>query len=143
MQSCRFFVFFSQSFYTQRCPCVCKRNKIVWLRCEKHSQNYPKNGQKTAVFRLFLIFAKTVHTIRTKLCTILQYIMVLFVCNFIKFVLLGGEKHRQKQPKNVQKAAIFRLLIFAKTVHTIRTKFSTVIFYTIIWSYVCNFAKFV
>ena len=42
------------------------------------------------------------------------------------------------------KTAIFRLFsIFSKTVHTIRTKFSTVIFYTIIWSYVCNFNKFV
>ena len=32
---------------------------------------------------------------------------------------------------------------FSKSVHTIWTKFSTVIFYTIIWSYVWNFNKFV
>ena len=58
-----------------------------------------------------------------------------FMCNFIKFVLLGCEKHGQNQPKNGQKTAIFRLfLVFAKTVHTIRTKISTVIFYTIVWS---------
>ena len=28
-----------QSFYTQRGPCVGKDIKIVWLECEKHSQN--------------------------------------------------------------------------------------------------------
>ena len=58
MQSCCFFLFFflptfqisqklsirfsrnfAQSFYTQRGPCVCKGIKIVWLGCEKHSQN--------------------------------------------------------------------------------------------------------
>ena len=33
--------------------------------------------------------------------------------------------------------------IFSKTVHTIRTKISKVIFYTIVWSYVSNFDKFV
>ena len=58
-----------------------------------------------------------------------------FVCNFIKFFLLGCEKPDQNQPKNGQKTAIFRLfLVFAKTVHTIRTKISTVLFYTIVWS---------
>ena len=40
------------------------------------------------------------------------------MCNGIKFVLLGCEKHSQNQRKNGQKTAIFRLLIFAKIVHT-------------------------
>ena len=47
-------------------------------------------------------------------------------------------------PKMTKKTVIFRLFsIFSKTVHTLRTKFSTVIFYTIIWSCVCTFIKFV
>ena len=82
-------------------------------------RNIPKIGPKmarvspkTAIFRLF--------SIRTKFSTvILHHIRVLYV-----------QWHQN-------------FLIFAKTVHTIRTKTSTVIFYTIVWSYVCNFNKFV
>ena len=64
--SIRFERNFPQLFYTILESYMCNGIKIVWLRCEKHSQNYPKNGQKTAIFRLFSIFSKTVHTIRTK-----------------------------------------------------------------------------
>ena len=46
-------------------------------------------------------------------------------------------------PKLAKKQPFLEFLIFAKTVHTIRTKFSTVILYTIIWSYVCIFIKIV
>ena len=46
----------------------------------RNSQNLPKNGQKTAIFRLFSIFSKTDHTIRTKFSTdILHHIRVLYV----------------------------------------------------------------
>ena len=46
----------------------------------RNSQNSPKNGQKTAIFRLFSIFSKTVDTIQTKLSTvILHHSMVLCV----------------------------------------------------------------
>ena len=55
--------------------------------CAKASKSYgldvrniAKNGQKTAIFRLFSIFSKTVHTIRTKFSTvILHHIRVLYV----------------------------------------------------------------
>ena len=69
-----------QFFYILLESYRCNGIEIVWLGCEKHSQSWPKNGQKTAVFRLFLIFAKTVHTIRTKFRTVLlRYILVLCV----------------------------------------------------------------
>ena len=29
---------------------MCNGIKIVWLGCEKHSQNWPKNGQKKGHF---------------------------------------------------------------------------------------------
>ena len=109
MQSCRFFVFFSpnfswkcqislkKSFYTQRWPCVRKRNKVVWLGCEKHCQNKPKNGKKQP-FLPFLIFAKTVHTIRTKFSTVILYSIIWsYVCKFIKIVWLGFERVRRKK----------------------------------------------
>ena len=53
-----FFYKILQSFYTQRGPCVRRGIKIVWVGCEKHSQNQPKNGQKTAIFDFFPFFQK-------------------------------------------------------------------------------------
>ena len=59
---------------------MCNGIKIVWLGCEKHSQKKPKSGQKTAISRVFSIFSKPVHTIRTKFSTdILHHIRVLYV----------------------------------------------------------------
>ena len=78
--SIRFERNFLQLFYTILESYMCNGIKIVWLRCEKHSQNQPENGQKTAIFRLFSIFSKTVHTIRTKFSTvILHHIRFLYV----------------------------------------------------------------
>ena len=50
--SIRFERNFLQLFYTILESYMCNGIKIVWLGCEKHSQNYPKNGQKRAIFRL-------------------------------------------------------------------------------------------
>ena len=78
--SIRFKRNFLQLFYTILESYMCNGIKIVWLGCEKHGQNYPKNGQKTVIFRLFSVFSKTVHTIRTKFSTvILHHIRVLYV----------------------------------------------------------------
>ena len=78
--SIRFERNFLQIFYTKLKSYMCNGIKIVWLGCEKHSQNEPQNGQKTAIFRLLSIFSKTVHTIRTKLSTdILHHFRVLYV----------------------------------------------------------------
>ena len=78
--SIRFKRIFLQSFYTILESYMCNGIKIVWLGCEQHSQNYPKNGQKTAIFRLFLIFAKTVCMIRTKISTVIFYTIVWSMC---------------------------------------------------------------
>ena len=61
--SIRFERNFLQLFYTILESYMCNGIKIVWLGCEKHSQFYPKNGQKNSHFS---IFSQTVHTIRTK-----------------------------------------------------------------------------
>ena len=50
--SIRFERNFLQLFYTILESYMCNGIKIVWLGCEKHSQNYSKNGQKKAIFRL-------------------------------------------------------------------------------------------
>ena len=56
--SIRFERNFLQLFYTILESYMFNGMKIVWLGCEKHRQNLPKNGQKTVVFRLFSIFSK-------------------------------------------------------------------------------------
>ena len=71
---------FLQLFYTILESYMCNGIKIVWLVCAKHSQNLAQKWPKTAIFRLFSIFSKTVHTIRTKFCTvILHRVRVLYV----------------------------------------------------------------
>ena len=46
----------------------------------RNSQNQPENDQKKAIFGLFSIFSKTVHTIRTKFFTVIfHHIRVLYV----------------------------------------------------------------
>ena len=61
--SIRFERNYLQSFYTILESYICNDIKVVWLGCGKHSQNDPKNGQKTLIFRLFSTFSKTFHTI--------------------------------------------------------------------------------
>ena len=112
--SIRFSWNFAQSFYTQRCPCVRKGIKILWLGCEKHSQNTPKKGQKTAIFRLFFQFSQKL-SIRFKRNFLQSFYTILESsrCNGIRIVSLWCEK----QPKLSQKwpkTAIFRLFRFSQ-----------------------------
>ena len=64
---------FQQFFYTISETYMCNGIKIVWLGCEKHSQNSPKNGQKKSFFDFFSIFSISVHTIFTKSCTVILH----------------------------------------------------------------------
>ena len=111
------------------------QNRIAGMRGKqpKLAQKWPKNSH----FRLFSLFSKTVRTIRTKFSTvILHHIRVLYV-QWHQNRMAGM---RGKQPKLAQKwpkNSHFRLFsIFSKTVHTIRTKFSTVILHHIMVFYV-------
>ena len=90
-------------------------------------------------------FSKTVQTIFTKFCTVILHpkgpLRVQKASKLYGWDVRNIAKISPKMAKK-QSFSIF-FSIFSKTVHTIRTKFSTVIFYTIVWSYVCNFNKFV
>ena len=114
---------------------MCNFIKFVWLGCEKHRRNQPKIGQKTAVFRLLLIFAKTPYDSNK----ILYSPSTLYygpLCA-ISFNSYGWDVRNiaRINPKMAKKQPFFDFFfIFAKTVHTIRTKISTVVFYTIVWS---------
>ena len=61
----------------------------------KISPKMAKSSPKTAIFRLFSIFSKTVNTIRTKFLQSFYPILGSFMCIFIKFVWLGREKQSQ------------------------------------------------
>ena len=81
---------FLQLFYTVLDSYMCNGIKMVWLGCEKHCQIKPKNGQKTAIFRLFSLFSKTVHTIRTKISSVIPHrIRVLLYVQLHQNIMAG------------------------------------------------------
>ena len=77
--SIRFERNFLQLFYTILESYMCNGIKIVWLGCEKHSQNSPKNGQKTAIFDFFRFSQKLSIRFERNFLVILHHIMVLYV----------------------------------------------------------------
>ena len=89
-----------QSFYTQRGPCVRKGIKIVWLECEKQPK-MAKISPKTVIFRIFSIFSKIVHRFELNFPQSFYTILESDMCNGIKIVWLGCEKHSQKCPKKL------------------------------------------
>ena len=99
---------------------MCNGIKIVWLGCEKHSQNYPKNGQKTVLFQFFLDFLKNCPYDSNEICYSRSTPYYGPLCAVPKNSYGWDVRNSQNEPKNGQKTAVFRLfLIFAKTVHTI------------------------
>ena len=98
MQSCRFLFFFSLPFhenfkFLKKCPY--EIHTILHSHstpkgapaCSKVSKPYHWNERniakispKTAIFRLFSNFSKTVHTIRTKISTVIFYTIVWSMC---------------------------------------------------------------
>ena len=145
MQSCRFLAFFSpdlsnfpktvHTIFIKFCSpstakgapaCAKTSNSYSWV-----VRNLAKISPKMAkvIFRLFLIFSKTVDTIRTKyfshstpyygpLCAI--------SLNSCGWDVRSIAKIYSKMAKN---SRFSTFLIFAKTVQTIRTKFCTVPLY--------------
>ena len=78
--SIRFERNFLQLFYTILESYMYNGIKIVCWDVRNRAKICPKMAKKTAIFRLFLIFSKTVYTIRTKFSTvILHHIRVLYV----------------------------------------------------------------
>ena len=117
----------SQSFYTQRGPCVLKGIKIVRLECEKRS----KLAQKQSFFDFFRFSQKLSIRFERNFLQSFYTLLESYMRNGIKIVWLKCEKQpklAQKWPKN---SHFSTFAIFSKTVHTIRTKFSTVILHHI------------
>ena len=109
MQSCRFFCFFLPTFHENfKFP---KNGPYDFQKKNLHSRSTPKEAPACA--------------------------------NASKLYEWNVRNIAKISPKLAKKQPFLEFLIFAKTVHTIRTKFSTVILYTIIWSYVCIFIKIV
>ena len=94
--SIRFERIFLQSFYTIFESYMCNGIKIVWLGREKHSQNQPKNGQKAVIFRFFFRFSQKL-SIRFERIFLQSFYTIFesYMCNGIKIVWLGREKHSQ------------------------------------------------
>ena len=94
--SIRFERNFVQSFYLIYWSFVCNFIKFVLLGCEKQPK-LTQNGQKTTIFRLFLIFAKTVHTIGTKISTVILYTTICSMCAISINLYNGLELVRRKK----------------------------------------------
>ena len=85
----------------------------------------PKMAKKQPFFDFFRFSQKLSIRFERNFLQLFYTILESYMCNFIKFVWLGCEKHSQIQPKNGQKNSHFSIFsIFSKTVHTIRTKAS-------------------
>ena len=93
--SIRFERNFLQLFYTMLESYMCNGIKIVWLGCEKLSQNYPKKGPKKAIFRLFRFSQKLSIRFERNFLQFFYTILESYLCNGIKIVRLGCEKHSQ------------------------------------------------
>ena len=113
-------------------------------KLRKLAQKWPKLAQKQSFFDFFQFSQKLSIRFERNFPQSFFTILESYMCNGIKIVWLGCEKHSQIQPKIDQKTVIFHffLSIFSKTVHTIRTKFSTVILHHIMVLFV-HFIKFV
>ena len=123
--SIRFERNFLQLFYSILESYMCNGIKIVWLGCEKHSQNCPKIGQKQSFFDFFFDFLKNCPYDSNEifyshstpyygpLCAISSSSYGWDVRNIVKF-----------SPKMAKKPHFSIFSIFSQTVHTIRTKAS-------------------
>ena len=161
MQSCRFFfVFFSPDvfmkisnfsktvqtnfikFYSHSTPkgapvCSKASKSYEWnvRNIAKLSPKMAKISPKTANFRFFFDFLKNcpydwneiLYSPSTLYYGPLCVISSNSYCWDVRNIAKINQKIAKKQP-------VFDFLISAKTVHTIRTKVSTVIFYNIVWS---------
>ena len=153
MQSCCFFLFFSRPFhenfkFLKNCPydfheilhshstpkgapACAKASKSYGLDVRNIAKISPKMAKKQPFFDFFRFSQKLSIRFERNFLQLFYTILESYMCNGIKIVWLGCEKHSQIQPKNGQKTAIFRLFSLFSTVHTIRTKFFTAILHHI------------
>ena len=90
--SIRFERNFLQSFYTILESYMCSGIKIVWLGCEKHS---PKMAKKQSFFDFFRFSQKLSIRFERNFLQSFYTILESYMCNGIKIVWLGCEKHSQ------------------------------------------------
>ena len=103
--SIRFERNFLQSFYTILESYMCNGIKIVWLECEKQpklaqkwpklAQKWPKLAQKQPFFDIFGFFQKLSIRFERNFLQSFYTILESYMCNDIKIVWLGCEKHSQ------------------------------------------------
>ena len=108
--SIRFERNFLQLFYTILESYMCNGIKIVWLGCEKHSQNLAK---KQPFFDFFRCSQKLSIRFERNFLQLFYTILESYSCNGIKIVGLGCEKQpklAQKWPKNRHFSTFFDFL---------------------------------
>ena len=93
--SVRFERNFLQLFYTILESYMCNFFKFVWLGFEKHAKFSPKMAKKQPFFDFFCFSQKLSIRFERNFLQLFYTILESYMCNFIKFVWLGCEKHSQ------------------------------------------------
>ena len=94
--SIRFEQNFLQIFYTILESYMCNGMKIVWLGCEKHSHKIsPKMAKKQPFFDFYRFSQKLSIRFERNFLQIFYTKLKSYMCNGIKIVWLGCEKHSQ------------------------------------------------
>ena len=109
--SIRFERNFLQLFYTIIESYMCNGIKIVWLGCEKHSQSSPKMAKKQPFFHFFRFSQKLSIRFERNFLQLFYTILESYMCNDIKIVWLGCEKH---SPKMAKKPPFFDFFRFSQ-----------------------------
>ena len=117
-------------------PACAKASKSYHWNVRNIAKISQKNGQKTVIFHFFFDFFKNCPYDSNEIFYSPSTLYYGPLCEISSNSYCWDVRSIAKiNPKLAKKTVIFRLYsIFSKTVHTIRTKFSTVIFYTIVGS---------
>ena len=139
--SSRFERNFLQSFYTVLESYMCNGIKIIWLDVRNIAKINPKMAKKQPFLDFFRISQKLSIRFERNFLQSFYTILESYMCNGIKIVWLGCDKHSQK-PKIAEKQSFFDLPFSQKLSKRFERNFLQS-FYTILESYMCNGIKIV
>ena len=124
---------------SKEAPACAKASKSYGWDVRNIAKISPEMAKKQPFFDIFGFFQKLSKRFERNFLQSFYTILESYMCNDIKIVWLGCEKHSiaKVNPKMDKKQPFFDFWFLQKQ------SFSTVIFYTIVWSYMCSFNKFV
>ena len=106
-------------------PACAKASKSYGWDVRNIAKISPKMAKKQPFFDFFRFSRKLSIRFERNFLELFYTILESYMCNDIKIVWLGYEKHSKISPKMAKKNSHFSIFsIFSQTVHTVRTKAS-------------------